>query len=335
MSKSLTPDNSDNFHGNIIRPFQLEASSLRGRIVRFNTVLNDILEPHQYPEAVSQLLGETITLCSLLSSMLKYKGIFTLQTSGDGPISMLVADMTSDGGIRGCATFDEERLEAVTKKRDVIADKMNQGTDSHLIQLLGKGYIAFTVDQGEHAEQYQGIVELKGNTLTECVQHYFTQSEQIDTGIMLAVGQQKGVWRSAGLMLQHMPEDGGASLRVHSDKSNITNLREDDWHRTMTLLGSITNKELLAEDLNSHLILTRLFHEEGVRVFEPTPLTHQCRCSNEKVENMVLMMPQEDRDDIVVDGEIAMTCEFCSKDYILDPAVINKKVKAREKRDAQ
>lgn len=319
---------SSDFSGNIIRPFQLEVSSLRGRIVRFTDVLDEIITPHDYPDIVNQLLAETITLCSMLSSMLKYDGIFTLQTQGDGPISMLVADVTSAGEIRGCAKYDEERLKVATKQLAAFSDEVGEGSDNHLAQLLGKGHIAFTVDHGMSVERYQGIVELKGKSLTECVQHYFSQSEQIDTGIMMAVGQREGAWRSAGLMLQHMPEEGG-----EKGMRDSSNLNEDDWRRAMILMQSCTEKELLSPELNSHTILTRLFHEEGVRVFEPTPLSHVCRCSGQRVENILLMMPQEERDEMVVDGEIKMTCEFCSRDYIMDPKVINRKVKDRSQGD--
>ena len=269
---------TSDFSGNIIRPFQLESSSLRGRIVRFNSVLDDILTPHDYPEVVKQLLAETITLCSLLSSMLKYEGIFTLQTKGDGPISMLIADMTSDGEIRGCAAFDDKRLDVVTKQLAAFSDDVDESSDNHLAQLLGKGYIAFTVDQGDKVERYQGIVDLKGKSLVECVQHYFTQSEQIETGIKLAAGQREGQWCSAGLMLQHMPDEGG----FEDKQSHSSNLDEDDWRRAMILMQSCTENELLDSELNSHDILMRLFHEEGVRVFEPTALSHSCRCSEDK-----------------------------------------------------
>ncbi len=316
-------DFDDNFSGNIIRPFQLETSSLRGRIVRFNNVLEDILEPHDYPELVSQLLAETITLCSLLSSMLKYDGIFTLQTKGDGPISMLLADMTSDGKIRGCASFDEERLKVVSKQLAAFSDDIDEGSDNHLAQLLGKGYIAFTVDQGKKMERYQGIVELNGKSLVECVQHYFAQSEQINTGIKMAVGKRNGQWKAAGLMLQHMPEEGGQG----APSVEASNLNEDDWRRSMILMESCTEEELLSPDLNSHTILMRLFHEEGVRVFDPTKLTHACRCSSEKVENVLLMMDADERKDMIVDGEITLTCEFCSKIYALDPVIVENKIK--------
>ncbi|HPF77849.1 MAG TPA: Hsp33 family molecular chaperone HslO [Alphaproteobacteria bacterium] len=319
-------DFEDDFSGNIIRPFQLETSSLRGRIVRFNSVLQEILEPHNYPHIVSQLLAETITLCALLSSMLKYDGIFTLQTQGNGPISMLVADVTSDGKIRGCASFDKKRLDIVEKQLAAFSDQIGEGSDNNLAQLLGKGHIAFTVDQGSNTDRYQGIVELKGKSLVDCVQHYFSQSEQIGTGIKLAAGKRDGKWRSAGLMLQHMPEEGGTK-----GVRDTSNLNEDDWRRSMILMQSCTEEELLSPDLNSHTILLRLFHEEGVRVFPPTKLVHECRCSERKVENVLLMMSEEERDEMIVDGKITLTCEFCSKIYPLDADIVDKKFKELSK----
>lgn len=319
-----TEDNSSSFSGNMIRPFQLETSSLRGRIVRFDDVLQGILTPHDYPEIVSQLLAETLTLCTLLSSMLKYEGVFTLQTSGDGPINMLVADMTSEGNIRGCASFDAARLEIVEKQLAAFStEQVGEGSDNHLAQLLGKGYVAFTVDQKQAEDRYQGIVELKGKSLVECVQHYFAQSEQIDTGIKLAVGKRDGVWRAGGIMLQHMPDEGG----LKGAGSRASNMDEDDWRRAMVLMGSLTEEELLSPALNSHDILMRLFHEEGVRVFEPKALQQACRCSQERVENVVLMMPEEDRKDIIEEGKIEMKCEFCSTTYVLNPKEIEQRLK--------
>ena len=312
--------------GDIVRPFQLEVSSLRGRIVRFDEVLDEILTAHDYPEIVSQLLAETITLCALLSSMLKYDGVFTLQTSGDGPISMLVADVTSDGDIRGCANFDEERVRVATKQLAAFSKDMDESSDNHLAQLLGKGYIAFTVDQGENTDRYQGIVELKGRSLTDCVQHYFSQSEQIDTGIKMAVGQRDLKWRAAGIMLQHMPEEGGEK----GVRLAMSNLNEDDWRRAMILMESCTEDELLAPDLHGHDILMRLFHEEGVRVFDPMKLQHHCRCSDDKVKSVLSMLSDEDKEEMIEDGNLSMTCEFCSKEYHFDPKLIQSNEKTTQ-----
>ncbi|NQZ13344.1 MAG: Hsp33 family molecular chaperone HslO [Alphaproteobacteria bacterium] len=309
--------------GDIIRPFQLETSSLRGRIVRLDGVINEILEKHDYPDIVSHLVGETITLTALLSSMLKYEGIFTLQTQGDGPISMMVSDITSSGGLRGCAAFKEDRVEDARKQLAAFSkEERGEGSDNHLAQLLGKGHIAFTVDQGTNTERYQGIVELKGSSLVDCVQHYFSQSEQIDTGIKLAVGKRDGKWRASGIMLQKIPEEGG-DKGVAAPKSNMD---EDDWRRAMILMQSCTDDELLDTDLSGYDILIRLFHEEGIRVFDPQPVAKKCRCSMEKIENVLAMMSEDDRDEITVDGKISMVCEFCSHTFTMDPKDVAKRV---------
>lgn len=280
---------------NFILPFQLESSALRGRVVRLDTAVDDILSAHAYPEAVNGHLAQTITLAAMLSSMLKYDGIFTLQAQGQGALSMLVSDMTSAGVIRGCATFD----------KDELADK---GTA--LGDLMGEGYMAFTVDQGEGTERYQGIVELK-DTLEGSIQHYFTQSEQIQTGIVLAAARVDGSWRAQGIMIQHMPEEGG---------KKPGNMEEDDWRRAMVLMQSCKADELLDPGLSAEDILFRLFHEEGVRVYDLQALRKGCRCSEEKIAAMLKMMSDDDIRDMTVDGSIAMTCEFCSREYRFNPA---------------
>lgn len=291
---------------NFVQSFELESSRIRGRIVRFGGTLDEILSAHKsYPEDVLQLTGETLTLCVMLSSMLKYDGIFTLQAQGDGPVNMLVADVTSNGKVRACGAFKQERL----------ASESHTG---NLAGLLGQGHMAFTVDQGENTDRYQGIVELKSESLIASVQHYFTQSEQISTGMVMKVGRSGGQWRACGIMVQQMPE---ASENYNKDQSNV---HEDDWRRTMILLSSVKDEELLDPALSANDLLYRLFNEEGVRVYEAQGLTHQCRCSPERVETILTGMGNEEIDDMVVDGKIVMTCEFCSRDYTFDPAKFKK-----------
>ncbi len=280
---------------NFILPFQLESSALRGRVVRLDTAIDEILTAHAYPAAVNGALAETIALAAMLSSMLKYDGIFTLQVRGKGALSMLVADMTSAGVIRGCATFDVDELPAGA---------------ATLREMMGEGYIAFTVDQGEGTERYQGIVELKGEGLVDSIQHYFTQSEQIQTGIILSAAPAGGQWRAQGMMIQRMPEEGGKPLG---------NAEEDDWRRAMVLMQSCKDEELLDPALTSEDILFRLFHEEGVRVFEPQDIRKGCRCSEGKIAAMLKMMSGEDIRDMAVNGSITMTCEFCSREYRFNP----------------
>jgi molecular chaperone Hsp33 len=291
---------------NFILPFQLESSNIRGRIVRLSSVLDDILEAHDYPHDVSKHTGEMVLLCALLSSMLKFDGIFTLQIQSDGNIRMLVADMVTGGYIRACATFDE--------------DKFTNGDLNKSSSGLGNGHMAFTVDQGEHTERYQGIVDLKPSGIVESVQHYFSQSEQIATGIMACVGQVNGKWRGGAVMLQQMPED---SFSYNQDKDPA---HEDDWRRAMVLLGSLKNEELLSSDLQSEDVIYRLFHEEGIRVFEPQPLQKRCRCSVEKTKSILLTMSEEDLNDIAKDGKIDMMCEFCSTNYSINVDEIYEKV---------
>ena len=318
----VDPDSFREADDNVVQGFQLESTHLRGRIVRLGSVLDDVLKAHDYPDPIAHLVAEMMTLTALLSSMLKYDGIFTLQTKGDGPVGMLVADMTSDGDLRACASYDPERLGHA--REQLAALKTVEGSQNHLAQYLGKGYIAFTVDQGAHSERYQGIVELEGASLVDCVQHYFNQSEQIKTGIKMAAGVRDGKWRAGGIMVQKMPEEGG----LRGVKEAMSNLEQDDWRRTMILLDSCKDDEILDAGLHSNILLRRLYHEEGVRVFEPQEVQKNCRCSREKVEHVLSMMPQEDLVYIVEDDKISMTCEFCSKEYVFDANAFVKQVDA-------
>lgn len=292
---------------NFVQPFQLETSSIRGRIVRLGSVLDEILDAHDYPLPVSHLVAETITLSIALSSMLKYEGIFTLQAQGDGPLRMLVSDITSQGIVRGCASYDAERFQK--SREQLSALKTKESSQNHLAQYLGKGYLAFTVDQGANTDRYQGIVDIKGSSMVDCVQHYFTQSEQIGTGIKMAVGKRGDHWRAAAIMLQNMPEDG------QNPESGVGNMGEDDWRRAMILLDSCTEDEFLSPELSSNELLFRLFHEEGVRVYDRQEIKKGCRCEEERVQNILMSMSEQDIKDMSVEEEIHMTCEFCSKTY--------------------
>lgn len=300
----MTDSEPLNVIDDVIQPFWLEEPDLRGRMVRLGPELNRILDSHHYPEAVSHVLAETVTVALLLSAMLKYEGVFTLQTKGDGPISMVVADVMDTGDIRAYASYDKGRLKTALK--DVETAKKG----SYVTRLLGKGYIAFTVDQGVHTHRYQGIVELKGDTLVDCVQHYFNQSEQIVTGVKLAVAKKNKGWRTGGIMLQRLPEEDDVKTEVRG------NALEDDWRRVMILLESVTDKELISDTLGCNDVLFRLFHEEQVRVYEPTLVRHRCRCSREKVAQALRTIPARDLEDSKVKEKIYITCEFCNKSYI-------------------
>lgn len=287
----MTPDDS-------VTIFTLNDTGLRGRIISLGPVLDAIMTPHDYPPAVHRLVAETALLAVLLSSMLKYEGIFTLQAQGDGPVAMVVADVMSGGDVRACATIREGRRE----EAEVVP------VTGMAAPLLGKGYMAFTVDQGAYMERYQGIVELKDGTLSDSVQSYFRNSEQIATGIRTAIIHDGKHWRAGGILIQHVPEEGGITASTEGD--------EDGWRRTMLLLQSCTNAELTDPGLSANDVLYRLFHEEGITVQPVHHLHKGCRCTPEKLESILATMTEEDRRDMTVDGKITMNCAFCSKDFV-------------------
>lgn len=289
----------------LILPFQLESSGVRGRLVRFGPVLDRIMAAHDYPGQVAALVVEGLVVTGLLSSTLKYDGIFTLQLCGEGAVKTLVSDMTSDGAIRGYAAFDA----------DALPDR------GDLKDMTGKGYLAFTVDQGAHTDRYQGIVALDSDSLAQSVAHYFDQSEQIGTSLHIHVEQcDAGQWRGGGLMLQRLPEDERFDLvkGVTSIAETGRDQRDEDWNRAQILGETVKPEELIDSQISAEELLIRLFHEEGVRVFDPQAIFHACRCSAERVRTVLQGLPQEDLDYSAKDGVIEITCEFCSRGYSFD-----------------
>jgi molecular chaperone Hsp33 len=296
----------------LVQPFRIDPFALRGRLVRLGPALDHILSQHAYPEPVAAMLGEAITLAVVLAGALKYDGIFTLQTKGDGPIRLMVADVSTNGAVRGYAQYDQKKLDAVARAAG------DAGGELSVPRLLGGGYIAFTVDQGEDTDRYQGIVELAGATLADCAQHYFRQSEQIQAGIKLSVGRtgSGGTWRAGGLMLQRVPPEGGYGV--------IADDVEDGWRRAMVLMSSATANELIDPGLSPHRLLFRLFHEEGVWVYNTHPLEARCRCSRERIETILRAFPADELDDMQKERVTTVTCEFCSRRYTFDADEISR-----------
>lgn len=279
--------------------FQIEGLAIRGRLVRLGPALARVLGPHNYPRPVAEIMAETVTLAATLGSALKYDGIFGLQTQGDGPVSLMIADVTSGGAIRGYARFDDEKIKLLPVN-----------IDAPVPRLLGAGHMAFSVDQGVHSERYQGISELDGPTLAECAHHYFRNSEQLESAIWLGADlgkNQSGVGAVAGaLMIQRMPQSG----------TDIED-EEDGWRRAVAILSSLRRDELLSNELSAEDLLYRLYHEDGVRIFEKRKLFYQCRCSEKKVINTIKSFPLEEITDD--DGNVHVTCEFCKQVYAFGP----------------
>jgi molecular chaperone Hsp33 len=292
----------------LVQPFQIASTALRGRLVRLGPVIDTIITQQAYPEPVAAMLGEAIVLAVILAGALKYDGIFTLQTKGDGPLHLMVADVTTAGAVRGYAQYDAAKLERALEAHRAGGPAVIGSVP----RLLGAGHVAFTVDQGEHTDRYQGIVELQGATLADCAHHYFRQSEQLQTGIKIAVGRDNATsrWRAGGIMLQRLPPGGPA------EDAFIGETQEDDWRRAMVLMSSCTSEELLDPGLAPGDLLFRLFHEDGVRVFAPHGLAARCRCSRERIERILRILPSEDLSELAHDKETSVTCEFCSTKYV-------------------
>ncbi len=313
---------SDVGQDDIILPFSVEPLDVRGRVVRLGSSLDIVLSQHGYPEPVARLLGEAAVLTVLLGSALKFDGRFQLQTRTDGVVDMLVVDFEAPDKLRGLARFDAARLDAL---------QASGGQSS--AQLLGRGHLALTIDQGPDMSRYQGVVALEGQGLEEAAHQYFRQSEQIPTVVRLAIAESITSggknWRAGGLLVQFLPDSperrripeispgdapGGAA-------PESTFIEDDAWSEAKALAGTVEDHELVDPTLSSERLLYRLFHERGVKVFEPQSVRHQCRCSQARVESMLRNFTRDERRDMVGDnGRIGVTCEFCSVHRDFDPA---------------
>lgn len=305
----------------LVQPFVIEKTGVRGRLLRLGAPVDTILTRPDYPRPVARLLAEMLALAAVLASTLKYEGVFTLQIKGEGPVRTMVADMTSDGALRGYAGFDREAVAALEAELGPVADAAEP---LDVRRWLGKGHMAFTVDQGPHTQRYQGLVELSGPSLADCLLHYFRQSQQINAGILLAAAPPDSTaggegWRASALLIERVPETGGFADGPPDELQEISG---EDWNRALILTASCTREELLDPGLEPNTLLFRLFHEDGVRVFQPRPISVGCRCSRGKVEDILRSLGRESVEDYKVEGEVVMTCEFCAYDFKFDDTAL-------------
>jgi molecular chaperone Hsp33 len=309
-----------------ILPFEVKALDLRGRVVRLGPAVDAILRSHDYPAPVAKLLAEAIVLAVLLGNSLKFEGRFILQTQGDGPVRMLVVDYTTPGKVRACARFDAKR----------VADAIAAGA-SDIAGLLGRGHLAMTIDQGPDMNRYQGLVALDGRTFEDVAHEYFLRSEQIPTRVRIAVGEEISAaaegtrhrWRAGGLLLQFLPKAPERARMPDLDPGDTPEgvashtVKEDEaWVEGKSLVATVQDVELLDSALSTERLVYRLFHERGVRVFRDAPISAECSCSRDNVANMLRSFSQDDRDHMVENGVITVTCEFCNSTYVFEPGSI-------------
>jgi molecular chaperone Hsp33 len=282
-----------------VLPFFLPQRPVRGRLVRLGTLADALLTRHHNFPVVTKLVGQALALAAGLSTALKFRGSFSLQAKGDGPISMLLADCTDAGELRGHALTNAAKLE-VLLARDRVP---SAGA------LLGTGYLAFTVDQGGEQNRHQGIVAIQGGSLAEMALHYFDTSEQMLCQVHLACEQTSTGWRAGALILEKVAGAGGIDPNL-SDAAQAAS-----WHTATTLAATLTDDELLDDNLPADRLLYRLFHTEGVAVDRARALSFGCRCSRARLATILEGFPAEDLDHMTIDDDIVMTCEFCNYDF--------------------
>ncbi len=306
-----------------ILPFSVEPLDVRGRAVTLGPALDEMLTKHGYPASVSRAVGEAAALTALMGSSLKFDGRFQLQTRSDGPVSMIVVDYETPDRMRAYARFDAERVAAA--ERDGRAAPA---------ALMGEGHLAFTIDQGAEMARYQGLVALAGQGFEAAAHEYFLRSEQIPTRVRLAVAEEMGPggsasrWRAGGVLAQFLPssperqrqrdlDPGDAPASPARDETPD----DDAWVEARSLVETIEDHELVDPATPSEELLYRLFHERGVKAFPEQALRHQCRCSRERVFEMLRNFSSEERAEMIADdGELAVTCEFCSTRYRFRPS---------------
>lgn len=290
----------------MVAAFQIDGEPVRGRVTRQGEItLDPILRRHDYDPELARLLGEALLLAALVGSSLKFEGKLLVQAEGNGPISLLVAEYTTGGGLRGYVRRNEEKWDALMR--------VNKGARPHVPQLFGpNGALGLIIVHDDPSMQpYRGVVSLMKATLAECAEEYFARSEQVDTRIALAVGEWTELgapasWRGGGLMMQKV---AGDSARGETDES---------WETANALFATVTDAELIGPDLSPDGLLYRLFHEQGVRLETPQALADECSCSEERLRNTLQGLADDALRDLVEpDGTLSVSCQFCNRHYVI------------------
>ncbi|MGF1445444.1 MAG: Hsp33 family molecular chaperone HslO [Pikeienuella sp.] len=322
-------DGSGHAGDDMLRPFELRRSRIRGRFVRLDTTLETILTQHRYPDAVSALVAEATLLTALIGQAVKLRWRFSIQIRGDGPVRLIATDYFAPEAegraarMRAYASFDRGDVASV------------RGAP---FSLIGRGVMGVTIDQGPDMTPYQGITPLTGTSLTDCAETYFAQSEQLATRFILlsAAAQAPGgktQWRSAGLMLQLLPEaildaapdapSGEEARLMTAEDVAAMGSREEDWRRVNILASTVEEHEMLGPHVAPDRVLNRLFHEEQPVLYPMQEVAFGCTCSAERVEAALAQYSAKDIASMTnAAGEVTADCQFCSAHYRFDPATL-------------
>ncbi|WP_318499847.1 Hsp33 family molecular chaperone HslO [Photobacterium leiognathi] len=264
--------------------YLFDGVSVRGELVQLGDTYQQIISSTEYPAPVKNLLGELLVATSLLTATLKFEGSITVQVQGDGPVSLAVINGDQNQDLRGVARWEGD---------------VKEGSSIH--DLMGKGYMVITIIPTQ-GERYQGVVGLEGDTLAECLEAYFKNSEQLRTRIWLRTGEFEGQPKAAGMLLQVMPDGQGS---------------ESDFEHLETITDTVKNEELFG--LEAQDLLYRLYHQEEVKVFEPQEVNFECGCSRERSGSAVISLhPDEIEKILAEEGKVSLHCDYCGTDYDFD-----------------
>ncbi|MGL4317838.1 MAG: Hsp33 family molecular chaperone HslO [Pseudomonas sp.] len=269
--------------------FLFDDADVRGELVNLGESYQHVLAKHPYPQPVAQLLGEMLAAAALLVGTLKFDGLLILQVRSSGAVPLLMIECSSEREVRGIARYHAEQI----------------GADAGLRELMPDGVLALTVDP-KQGQRYQGIVDLDGETLADCLSNYFATSEQLSTRFWLHADGQ----RARGLLLQQLPVD----------RLPDADERAASWEHLLTLANTLTAEELLG--LDNETVLHRLYHQEAVRLFEPQPLCFRCSCSRERSSRALISLGEPDAQALLNEhgGQVVIDCQFCNQRYAFDAA---------------
>lgn len=268
----------------LLHRFLFDDADIRGELLTLGASYRAATAHQHLPPAVQALLGEFFAAASLMAEMFKFEGTLTLQARGSGPVPLIMAEANEQRDIRGIARL-KEGTDGITL------------TEKTLPELIGQGVLTLTVDPVK-GQRYQGIVPLEGQTLAECLSHYFAQSEQLPTQLWLSADGQS----AAGLLLQALPAAGEQQRDP------------EQWRTAQQLAGTVTAEEQLT--LDHATLLRRLFHEFEVRLFTPEPVQFACSCSRERSANALTALGREDAYALLTERDsIDMDCQFCGAHY--------------------
>jgi molecular chaperone Hsp33 len=282
--------------GDTLRRFVFERYPFRGQLVHLGPAWKAMMEHHDYPHEVRDSLGEAVAAAALLSSTLKYQGVLSLQLRGSGPMHLMLVECTDGLALRAVARFREP-----PPTRDLRV-------------LSGDGTLAVTIESEGSANRYQGIVPLTGAAMSDCLRSYFEQSEQLPTRLWLRADAES----ASGLLLQRLPVTARPAGVTESGAGGVTEEEiEDAWLRVQLVAATVTPEELAG--LGDRDLLRRLFAEDDVRMFESAPVFFRCRCSRERVENMLRSLGRDEIAGLLEErGNVEVHCEFCSRTYRFD-----------------